>query len=188
MTDVESSGVRIDCGCCVLRPWRGGDEPSMVRHANNYEVWRRLRDRFPHPYTRADAEQWISSTRQQNPQTHFAIEARGEATGGIGLEPGNDVERRSAEIGYWLGESFWGRGIATSAVQALTGYGFEAFDLTRIFAVPFANSAASIRVLEKCGYVREGIMRRSVVKEGVVLDQILYAMTDKDPAHKSSVS
>ena len=180
MTDVESPGVWIDCGRCVVRSWKDGDEPSIVRHADNYEVWRRLRDRFPQPYTHEEAEQWISFTRQQSPQTHFAIEISGEAVGGIGLELGSDVERRSAEIGYWLGEDFWGRGIVPAAVRNLTRYGFETFDLTRIFAVPFAGSSASIRVLERCGYTREGIMRRSVVKEGVVLDQILYAMTDKD--------
>lgn len=175
-------GVKIDCGPCVLRRWREGDEPSLVRHADDYEVWRRLRDRFPHPYTRADAEQWIALARQQDPQTHFAIEVRGEAAGGISLLLGSDVERRSAEIGYWLGRAFWGKGIATAAVRALTAHGFEAFDLTRIFAVPFAGSSASIRVLEKCGYVREGTMRRSAIKEGVVLDQALYAVTDLDLA------
>ncbi len=157
-----------------------GDEPSMVRHANSYEVWRRLRDRFPHPYTRADAEQWIALTQRQDPQTHFAIEVSGEAIGGIGLELGSDIERRSAEIGYWLGEAFWARGITTAAVRTLTSYGFEMLGLTRIFAVPFASSSASIRVLEKCGYIREGVMRRSAIKEGVVIDQVLYARTDQD--------
>ena len=175
--------VRLDCGRCVLRPWREGDEPSLVCHADNYEVWRRLRDRFPRPYTQADAEWWIAYARRQDPQTAFAIEVHGEAAGGIGLELVSDIERRSAEIGYWLGEAFWGEGITTAAVRALTGYGFEALGLTRIFAVPFASSYASIRVLEKCGYVRdEGVMRRSAIKEGVVLDQVLYALTDEDLA------
>ena len=109
----------------------------------------------------------------------------GEATGGIGLEPGSDIERRTAEIGYWLGEAVWGRGIAIAAVRAVTGYGFEALDLTRVFAVPFASSSASIRVLEKCGYVREGTMRRSAIKEGAVIDQVLYALTDEDLAHQA---
>ena len=135
---------------------REGDEPSLVRHADNYEVWRRLRDSFPHPYTRADAEWWIAFAKQQDPQAHFAIEVRGEATGGIGLELRSDIERRSAEIGYWLGEDLWGSGITTVAVRAVTEYGFEALHLTRIFAVPFATTSASIRVLEKCGYVHEG--------------------------------
>ena len=174
--------MRLDCGPCVLRPWSEGDEGSLVRHADNHEVWRRLRDRFPHPYTRADAERWIAFTRRQGPRTHFAIEVDGEAVGGIGLELGSDIERRSAEIGYWLGEAFWGRRITTAAVRTLTRYGFEALDLTRIFAVPFASSSASMRVLEKCGYVREGVMRRSAIKEGVVIDQILYARTDEDPS------
>src|SRR3712207_1614482 len=172
--------MRLDCGSCVLRPWREDDEPSLVRHANNYEIWRRLRDRFPHPYTHADAEQWIAIVQRQATQTHFAIEVRGEATGGIGLELGSDIERRTAEIGYWLGEAFWGKGITTAAVRAVTSYGFEALNLTRIFAVPFASSSASIRVLKKCGYIREGRMRRSAIKEGVVLDQVLYALTDRD--------
>lgn len=173
--------VRLDCGRCILRPWREGDESSLVRHADNYEVWRRLRDSFPHPYKHSDAGWWISFARSREPMTHFAIEADGEAIGGIGLEPGSDIERRTAEIGYWLGEAFWGRGIATAAVRAMTNHGFESLDLTRIFAVPFADNAASIHVLEKSGYVREGTMRRSATKEGVVLDQILYAITDHDP-------
>ena len=172
--------MRIDCGRCVLRHWTEGDESSLVRHANNREVWRHVRDSFPRPYTRADAEWWIGFVRGQDPQMNFAIEVDGEAVGGIGLTPKSDVERRSAEVGYWLGEAVWGGGVATAALRALTTYGFEAFDLTRIFAVPFANNPASVRVLEKAGYVREGLMRRSAVKEGVVLDQVLYAVTDLD--------
>ena len=127
---------------------------SLVRHADNYEVWRRLRDSFPHPYTRADAEAWISSTRHWEPPSRFAIDVRGEAVGGIGLELGWDIERRSAEMGYWIGEEFWGRGIVTAAVQTVTRYGFETLDLTRIFAIPLADSSGSMRVLEKCGYVQ----------------------------------
>lgn len=179
---MENQGVRLDCGTCVLRPWRKGDELSLVRYADNYAVWRRLRDRFPHPYARADAEWWISHTQRQNPQTHFAIEVHGEAVGGIGLELKSDIERCSAEIGFWLGEAVWGSGLATAAVSALTDYAFEALDLVRVFAVPFRDNPASIRVLEKCGYVREGVMRRSAVKEGAVLDQVLYAITDQDRA------
>jgi GNAT acetyltransferase-like protein len=143
--------LRLDCGRCVFRPWREGDEPSLARHADNYEVWRRLRDRFPHPYTHADTEQWIASARQQDPQTSFAIEARGEAVGGIGLELGSDIERRSAEIGYWLGESFWGKGIATDAARAMTGYGFEALGLTRVSCRAFCE--------QLCVDTRPGEMR-----------------------------
>jgi ribosomal-protein-alanine N-acetyltransferase len=103
-----------------------------------------------------------------------------EAVGGIGLERKSDVERCSAEIGYWLGEDIWRRGIATAAVGALTSYGIEVLSLSRIFATPFANNPASIRVLEKAGYVREGVLRRSAIKEGVILDQVLYAIIDQD--------
>jgi RimJ/RimL family protein N-acetyltransferase len=140
-----------------------------------------LRDRFPHPYTRAHAEQWTAYTQQQSsPQTLFAIEVEDEAVGGIGLECKSDVERCSAEIGYWLGEDLWGKGIATAAVEALTSYGFEVLSLSRIFATPFGDNPASIRVLEKAGYVREGVLRRSAIKEGIILDQVLYAITDRD--------
>jgi Acetyltransferase (GNAT) domain len=102
--------VKLECGRCVLRFWSEGDAPSLVRCANNYEVWRRLRDRFPHPYTQAGAEQWIAFAQQQDHQTQFATEVHGEeVAGGITLELGSDIERCSAEIGYWLGEAFWGR-------------------------------------------------------------------------------
>jgi len=172
--------MRFDCGRCVLRPWAAGDEPSLVRHANNYKVWQNLRDGFPHPYTLADAEQWISFTQQQSTQTLFAVEVEGEAVGSVGLFPKSDIERLLAEIGYWLGEAVWGKGIATAAVRALSTYGFKELGLTRIFAVPLISSTASMRVLENAGYIREGVLRRSAVKEGIVIDQVLYALTDMD--------
>ena len=172
--------MRFDCGRCVLRPSAASDEPSLVRHANNYKVWQNLRDGFPHPYTLADAEQWISFTQQQSTQTLFAVEVEGEAVGSIGLFPKSDIERLSAEIGYWLGEAVWGKGIATAAVRALSTYGFKELGLTRIFAVPLISSTASMRVLENAGYIREGVLRRSAVKEGIVIDQVLYALTDMD--------
>ena len=164
----------------MLRPWAAGDEPSLARYANNYEIWRNLRNSFPHPYTLADAKRWISFTQQQSPQTLFAVEVGGEAVGGVGLYPKSDIERLSAEIGYWLGEALWGKGIATAAVRALSTYGFEELGLTRIFGVPLISSTASMRVLEKAGYVREGVLRRSAIKEGIVVDQVLYALTDMD--------
>src|SRR5690606_15371762 len=155
-------------------------EPSLVRHANDRNVWLNLRDRFPHPYTPADAGNWIELTRGVTPQTTFAIEVGGEAVGGIGLERHKDIERLSAEIGYWLGRAFWGRGIMSRALSAATRYGFEEMGLIRIFAVPFVRNAPSCRVLEKGGYIREAVMRRSAIKDGVILDQALYAITDLD--------
>ena len=172
--------MEIDCGSCRLRPWRAGDEPSLVRHANNREIWLNLRDRFPHSYTRADAEAWVRIASAGNPQTHFAIEASGEAVGGVSLMLQDDVERVSAEIGYWLGEAFWGRGIVSAAMRAATEYAFTCFGLSRVYALPFARNTASIRVLEKAGYTREGILRRGAIKDGVILDEVLLAITDLD--------
>ena len=172
--------MEIDCGVCRLRPWRGGDESSLVLHANNREIWLNLRDRFPHPYTRADAGAWVQIATSRMPLTDLAIDVAGEAVGGVSLMLHDDVERVSAEIGYWLGEQFWGRGIMSAAVRCATEYAFEAFELTRIYALPYARNDASVRVLEKAGYRREGRLRRSAIKDGVVLDQVLYAITDLD--------
>ncbi|MGE3889178.1 MAG: GNAT family N-acetyltransferase [Vicinamibacterales bacterium] len=158
-----------------VRPWQAEDLPSLVAHANNRNVAHQLRDRFPHPYEPEHGRGFLSWLARQETPTVWAIAVEGRAVGGIGLELGQDVERVSAEIGYWLGERFWGRGIATAALDAVTARAFALFDLSRIFAVPFAGNAASIRVLEKAGYVREGHLRHSAVKDGVILDQYLYA-------------
>jgi [ribosomal protein S5]-alanine N-acetyltransferase len=162
----------------TLRPWRKADAASLVTYADNLNVARQLRDRFPHPYTNADARHYIQSVADVRPTSSFAIAltgAGGDAIGGIGFSAGADVERFSAEIGYWLGEPFWGRGIVTDALKATTGYAIERFGLTRVYAVPFAWNGASVRVLEKAGYVLEGRLRRSAVKDGVITDQLQYA-------------
>lgn len=143
-----SVDVRLDLHNCVLRPWRTGDEASLVVHANNRDVWLNLRDQFPHPYTPADAQAWVQLASKQARWTSLAIEVDSEAAGGVGLTLRDDVERVSAEIGYWLGPRFWNRGIATAVVRAVTEYGFDEFSLTRIYALPFATNAASQRVLE----------------------------------------
>jgi RimJ/RimL family protein N-acetyltransferase len=105
----------------------------------------------------------------------LAIEYGGEAVGGIGFTLGSDVERHSAEVGYWLGEGFWGRGIATAALHEATRWAIATFNLFRVFAVPFSDNLGSIRVLEKAGFVREGVMRCAAVKDGQIKDQALYA-------------
>lgn len=174
------SGVRLECGSCAVRSWSLEDVASLVRHANSREVWKNLRDRFPHPYTESHAREFLTRALEARPEVNFAIEVEGEAAGGIGLVLGTDVERCGAELGYWLGETFWGRGIATAAVREFTPFALRRFQLSRIFAVPFLPNAASCRVLEKTGYVREGILRRSAVKDGVLLDQALYAYVTGD--------
>ena len=158
-----------------VRSWRAEDLPSILCHANNREVARQLRDRFPHPYEPAHALGFLQWVGQQPVETVWAIALDDGAVGGIGLQLGQDIERVSAEIGYWLGQDHWGRGLATAAVQSVTDYAFAQFGLTRIFAVPFAANLASIRVLEKAGYTFEGQLHRSAIKGGVICDQRLYA-------------
>jgi [ribosomal protein S5]-alanine N-acetyltransferase len=172
--------MRIDSSNFLLRPWRVGDEASLVVHANNREIWLNLRDQFPHPYTAADAEAWVRFASDQLRPTSLAIEIESEAVGGISLKLHDDVERVSAEIGYWLGQRFWDRGIMTGAVRAVTEYAFDQFSLTRVYAVPYVTNVASHRVLEKAGFAREGLLRRSAIKNGVILDQVLFAITDRD--------
>ncbi len=159
----------------TIRPFRLTDAAAVAEMANNPKVWRNMRDRFPFPYTLADAEGWVGYASQQDPVTDFALEADGQAIGGIGFALQSDVHRLSAEIGYWLGEPYWGRGIATEALRAMTEHAFERFGLVRLFATVFEHNLASARVLEKAGYQREGLLRKSVIKGGQVLDSLLYA-------------
>jgi RimJ/RimL family protein N-acetyltransferase len=161
---------------CTIRPWRRGDEKSLARHANNYNVWRNVRDRFPHPYTVKDAQEWINQAAAEYPQTNFAIAIDGEAGGGIGLMLQEDIHRCAAEIGYWLGEDFWGRGIMSEAVSAFTDWGFANFELSRIYAGVLDWNPASARVLEKAGYQFEARLRKAVVKENRVMDELIYAV------------
>ena len=162
---------------CTVRSWAPSDMASLVAHANNRHVWIMLRDRFPHPYTTRDGRKFIRSVLSMQPETFFAISVDDAAVGGIGFVLQSDVERVSAEVGYWLGESFWGRGIVTEALGAVTRYAIERHGLTRIFALPFAHNTASCRVLEKAGYALEARLRRSAIKDGQIVDQLQYAFT-----------
>lgn len=168
--------MRLELSRCLVRPWTNADADSLHRHANNRRVSIHLRDRFPFPYEIEHAKAFLGWLAGQPSPTVWAIEVNGEAVGGIGIELHTDIERVSAEIGYWLGEQVWGGGIATEALRAVTAEAFARYDLTRIYAVPFADHHASIRVLEKAGYVKEGIMRQSAIKDGKVRDQALYAI------------
>ena len=168
--------MNLRLASCTVRSWDWRDRDAIVRHANNRKVSINLRDRFPYPYTERDARNWLDAVIGLEPETNFAIDVAGEAVGGIGYTIQNDVGRRSAEIGYWLGEDFWGRGIATEALIAVTDHAFANHDLCRIFAHVFDWNQASARVLEKAGFVFEGRMRKSVIKEGQTIDQLMYAM------------
>ena len=160
---------------CAVRSWRTSDAESLLRYANNRNIWLNLRDAFPHPYTKHDARAYIRSMRDRSPETTFAIAVDDEAVGSIGFVLRTDVERVSAEIGYWLAEPFWGRGITTEALVALTRYAIDTHRLTRIYALPFAWNLASCRVLEKAGYILEARLRRSAIKDGQITDQMQYA-------------
>jgi RimJ/RimL family protein N-acetyltransferase len=155
------------------------DAASIAVAANDRRIWLQLRDLFPHPYRLADAEQYIGRVGSVDPPLSLAIIVEGLAVGGVGLQLMTDVNRRSAEVGYWLGAGYWGRGIASEAVTLVTEWAFGAHGLLRIFAQPFAGNLASRRVLEKSGYELEGTMRRSAIKDGEVRDQCLYARLTK---------
>jgi RimJ/RimL family protein N-acetyltransferase len=165
---------------CTIRTWRESDALSIALHANNRNIWRNLRDMFPHPYTINDAHSFIEMAMAKDPETFFCIEVEGSAVGGIGFSLNSDVERVSSEIGYWLGQDFWGQGIMTEALQAVTRYAIRMHNLTRVYAVPFSWNGASCRVLEKAGYVQEGRLRKSVIKDGLVTDQFMYAFVVGD--------
>jgi ribosomal-protein-alanine N-acetyltransferase len=159
-----------------LRAWRLADVASVARHANNRNVSRNLRDLFPFPYTEEDAREWLATHVGRSPITNFAIEVDGEAVGSVGLRLQSDVYRRTAELGYWLAEPYWGRGIVTEAVKVVTAYAFSTFDLARIEADVFDRNARSARVLEKAGFRVEGRLRSRITKDGETMDALLYAI------------
>jgi len=159
-----------------VRPWRSSDAEALARNANARSIWLNLRDGFPHPYTVADAHAFL----ERAVPTFWCIEVQGEAAGGIGLVPGADVERFSAELGYWLGERFWGRGIVSEAVAAVTRHAFDGLGMHRVFALPYVRNTASARVLEKAGYTLEARLRHASFKDGDFVDQFLYARLSDD--------
>jgi ribosomal-protein-alanine N-acetyltransferase len=162
---------------CTIRPWRLEDAESVAKHANNRKVWIALRDLFPHSYAIQNAHEFLQRAISEQPTTKFCAKVEGVAAGGIGIRLGQDVNRHTAGLGYWLGEEFWGRGIMPQAVAALTDFCFDNFPLRRIYAETFANNAASARVLEKVDFVFEGRLKNHVIKDGALLDSLLYAKT-----------
>jgi RimJ/RimL family protein N-acetyltransferase len=165
----------LDLGDLRVRSWRKNDLDALVCHANNPKIASNLRDQFPHPYTRSAGATYLAEVRSAEIETSFAVEYGNEAVGGIGFKLGTDIARLSAEMGYWLGEPYWDRGLMTRAVLATSEWAFENYKLTRIVAMAFSHNVGSMRVLEKAGFEREGILRRSAIKNGVILDQVLYA-------------
>ena len=162
--------------CLELRSWQQGDEEILPRIADNRRIWRNLTNRFPHPYERENAIEWIDvANRDPDNARHFAITVNDTVVGGVGFERLKDLSARSAEIGYWIGEEFWGRGYATGALAAASAAAFEAFDFVRLQAGVLEWNPASCRVLEKVGYSLEGRLRKHIFKDGEVCDQFMYA-------------
>ncbi|MDB5023144.1 MAG: family N-acetyltransferase [Mucilaginibacter sp.] len=160
----------------AIRGWKLGDEVSLQKHADNPKVSACLMDRFPSPYTIQDAIFWVNNLVGQDPLVNFAITINEEVAGGIGLEPRQDVYRKTAILGYWLREELWGRGMMTEAVKLLTGYAFTQLGFIRIQASVYSKNPASMRVLEKAGYQKEGVLRNAVIKNEVVMDEHIYAV------------
>jgi len=169
-------GMELRGTKCTVRTYRPGDARSLAHHGNNRKIWLNLRDRFPQPFTEEGGASYIAHVLAAADAPSFAIDVGGDAVGGISLHRGTDIERLSAEVGYWLGEDYWGRGIMTEAIRLVTRHAFTTLDLVRVFAVPFAHNAGSCGALENAGYVREGLMRQSAVKDGRMIDQYLYAI------------
>lgn len=168
--------MQIITPSAILRDWSVDDLRNLVQSADNPRIAATLRDGFPSPYTHGDAMRFIAqATAPGSRNLVLAIDVDGQACGGIGIHPLEDVYRRTAEIGYWLAEPFWGRGIVTGAVQAIVPVAFARYDIVRIQAGIFSNNPASMRVLEKCGFVREAVHKDAVTKNGMTLDEVMFA-------------
>lgn len=163
----------------TLRPFTINDLDSLVKYANNPKIANNLTDKFPYPYTKENGKMFIEMATKNDPVNIFAIDINGEACGGIGIHPQDDVHRKNAELGYWLGETFWGNGIITKAIAQIVEYGFKKFDFTRIFARPYGTNAASQKVLEKAGFVLEGRFEKTLFKNGEFKDELIYAIRKK---------
>ena len=168
--------MELNCELAIVRSWRPKDRESLARHANNPRVAEYLRDLFPQPYTLDDAKQWIDLCLNNKPETNFAIAVEDEAVGGIGIILQTDNYRKNAEIGYWLGEPYWGRGIMTPVLNSMVKYVFQNFDLERIFAGIIQHNGASMRVLEKAGFVCEAVFKKSIYKNGKLYDEHIYSI------------
>ncbi|MBI3334332.1 GNAT family N-acetyltransferase [Candidatus Pacearchaeota archaeon] len=160
----------------LLRPPKKGDEASIAKHANDKDIWINLTDTFPHPYKRTDAKRWIKNCQDKREKgLSFVIVVDGKAVGGIGIKLNKGFHKGTAEIGYWLGRLYWGKGIMTHALRIITKYALKRFKLARIQACVFPYNPASARVLEKAGYQYEGRLRKNIIKDKKSVDELVYA-------------
>lgn len=159
-----------------LRPWLDEDLDELVRHANNPKIAGKLTNAFPYPYTRESGKGFIEMVSQFSPPRIFCISKVGKPIGAIGIHPQSDIWSKNAELGYWLAEPYWGKGIVTAAIKVITRYGFDTFPIDRIFARPFSGNIGSQKVLEKCGFVLEAKLNGTICKNGEVFDELIYAL------------
>ena len=163
-----------------LRKLKLSDTMQIAKLANNRNVWNSLRDYIPFPYSKSDAESFIHLTLVQDPQQSFGIEYKNELCGIISVILQKDAYKKSAEIGYWIGEPFWRKGIATKAVRLITDYGLQKLNLIRMYAGVFENNTASMLVLEKNGYRKESISKKAIIKNDTILDEHRYFIRNKN--------
>ena len=160
-----------------LRDWQLSDAKSLAENANNINVWNSLNDYFPHPYSEKDGEEFITKVLNNEFGAQKAIIVDEQAVGGVGIFPKTDNFRHTAELGYWLGEKYWKRGIMTDAVKEFTDYLFAHFPhLQKIYAQIFDFNTASQKVLQKAGFEREAILKKGAIKNGEVIDLHYYSI------------
>jgi len=167
-----------------LRSWEKEDLGSLVKYADNLNIARNMTDRFPHPYSEKDGRGFIEFATTDDSAHIFAIEVDGEAAGGIGIHFQHDIYRKNAELGYWLGEPFWGHGIISRAIQQVVDFTFQNDnEIDRIFARPFGSNTASQKVLEKNGFSLEARFVKTLIKNGGLQDELVYAICRENFYH-----
>lgn len=159
-----------------IRDFKFEDKNALVKYANNPEVSKYLRNTFPSPYTVHDAERWLKSVVGKNDSLFFAIANKNELIGGISAIPYEDIHRFTAEIGYWLGQPFWNKGITSDILKSFCNYLFNNYDFNRLTANVFEGNTASEKVLLKCGFQLEGTLKKSVFKWNIFIDQYIYGL------------
>lgn len=173
---------------CRIRKWKLSDAKDLAMALSNKKIQDNLRDGLPYPYTEQDGMSYISAmlSADENETFAFAIIVDGKAVGSIGVFRQGNIHRQTAELGYYIAEEYWGKGIMTEAVIQICEYVFEKSDIIRIYAEPFAYNAASCRVLEKAGFQYEGTLRSNAVKNGKVIDMKMYALLKTSPTYSVS--
>ena len=159
-----------------LRAWATSDIDNLLKYASNPKIAKNMTNAFPHPYTQEAGEAFIAMANSKKPVSIFALCLNNEAIGGIGVHPQQDIHEKCAELGYWLAEPFWGKGITSKAVLKMIDFAFLNFDIVRLYARPFSSNIGSQKVLEKCGFKLEARLKKSIYKNGVYLDEMIYSI------------